>query len=139
MKAKDVKPFGKKEVLEVARLVLGKGNACDHCLGRQLAHVSTGFSNDERGAIVRKLLKAGAPKGKCAVCNGIFRKLGKYADDAAARLKKLEFFCLKKLIPGSFTGFSEPLLFYPSLSSASFLSGQEGKFKLLRLKRKNGE
>ncbi len=91
MKSKDAKPFGKKEVLEVARNVLRRGYVCDHCLGRQAAHVSTGMTNDERGRILRKLLKAAPSKAVCGVCGGIFGRLEKYADAAAGRLKKLEY------------------------------------------------
>ncbi len=91
MKAKDTKPFGKKEVLEVAERVLENENLCDHCLGRQLAQVSTGFTNEERGSILRRLLKAKPFSGKCPVCIGTFDQLGKYAADTAKRLKKLEF------------------------------------------------
>lgn len=91
MKAKDTKPFENKDVLDVTGRVLEKGQMCDHCLGRQLAQVSTGFTNKERGAILRKLLKSKASKAKCPVCKDIFKKLDKYADDAAKRLNKLEF------------------------------------------------
>ncbi len=91
MKAKDTRPFGKKEILSVGRTVLKDRHVCDHCLGRQLAQVSTGFTNEERGAILRKLLKSKSSNAVCEVCGGIFSKLARYADDAAKRLKKLEF------------------------------------------------
>ncbi len=91
MKARDVKAFEKPDVLKIARAVIRRGPTCDHCLGRQLAHVSTGFTNKERGKILRKLLKSEASKARCPVCNDIFKKLDKYADAAAKRLEKLEF------------------------------------------------
>jgi tRNA pseudouridine synthase 10 len=91
MKAKDAKPFGKSAVLSVAKGVLKGRQVCGHCLGRQLAQISTGFTNEERGRILRQLLKSKPSKGKCAICAGIFGQLEKYADEAAGRLKKLEF------------------------------------------------
>ncbi len=83
--------FGKPAVLRVARSVLKTGAVCDHCLGRQLAQVSTGMTNSERGRILRKALKAKKSRKKCAVCSDIFRRLEKYADNAAKRLLKIEF------------------------------------------------
>ncbi|UCD03428.1 MAG: tRNA pseudouridine(54/55) synthase Pus10 [Candidatus Aenigmatarchaeota archaeon] len=91
MKAKDMKAFSKKEILTTAKSVLAKGPVCDHCLGRQFAHVSTGMTNDERGRILRKQLHAKPAKGKCPVCGDIFRRLDEYADSAASRLRHLDF------------------------------------------------
>ena len=91
MKAKDVKAFSKKDILDIAKSTLKERKICDHCLGRQFAHVSTGFTNDERGRILRKNLKAEPSKGACRICGDIFRRLDKYADSAASRLKKLDF------------------------------------------------
>jgi len=91
MKAKDMEAFGKPAVLRVARSGLKKGPVCDHCLGRQLAQVSTGMTNSERGRILRKALKAKKSRKKCAVCSDIFKRLDKYADNVAKRLLKIEF------------------------------------------------
>jgi len=87
---KDRKEFSKPKVLRVARRVLKGRKMCNNCLGRQLAHVSTGMTNRERGVIVRELLKATEP-GKCSVCNGAFKKLDKLADKIVKQLKGLEF------------------------------------------------
>jgi tRNA pseudouridine synthase 10 len=92
-KQADEKPFSSKEVISTAKAVLARGPTCDHCLGRQAAKVSTGFTNDERGRILRIILKAPAfaAKGKCIVCEGIFSKLPKYAKDASGLLSKLQY------------------------------------------------
>ncbi|MBN1896801.1 MAG: tRNA pseudouridine(54/55) synthase Pus10 [Candidatus Aenigmarchaeota archaeon] len=82
--------FAKSEIIELATNILKRGNVCNHCLGRQFAHVSTGMTNKERGAAIRTHLKK-KENIKCEVCGDIFRKLDKYADAAAARMKKLEY------------------------------------------------
>jgi len=43
-------------VLEMASRVLGEGVICDHCMGRIFARLSTGLSNDVRGAAVKLVL-----------------------------------------------------------------------------------
>lgn len=90
MKAAQSAGFGKKDILSIARAVLSRGETCDHCLGRQFAQVSTGMTDEERGMIVRKLLKAGPCSGVCVVCGDIFKKLPAYAQMAAGRLEKIE-------------------------------------------------
>jgi tRNA pseudouridine synthase 10 len=49
------------------------------------------MTNRERGMILRNLLNEPVINSNCVVCNDIFHKLEKYADDAASRLKKLDF------------------------------------------------
>jgi tRNA pseudouridine synthase 10 len=83
--------FGGKDVLRVARDVVRRGPVCDHCLGRQLARVSTGMTNLERGMILRKLLGAGREPATCGVCSGIFARIDEYAKAAASRLSKIEY------------------------------------------------
>ncbi len=90
MKREAAKAFGKPAVLRVARRVLRHGAVCDNCLGRQLAQVSTGMTNRERGRTLRRLLDAGPEPKECEVCAGLFTRLGKYADAAAKRLAKIE-------------------------------------------------
>lgn len=89
----DEKPFSEKAVLATAKAVLARGPTCDHCLGRQAAKVSTGMTNDERGRILRRLLKSRAfpAKGECIVCEGIFDSLPRYAKDASGLLSKLQY------------------------------------------------
>ena len=43
-------------VLEMASHVLGEGMICDHCMGRLFARLSTGLSNDVRGAALKLVL-----------------------------------------------------------------------------------
>ena len=91
MEKNKVKPFQKPDVLKIAKNVLKCGPVCDHCLGRQLAQVSTGMTNKERGVLLRKILKKNAEKRKCVVCGDLFRKLDDYAQEAAQKLGKVEF------------------------------------------------
>ncbi|NIO22412.1 MAG: tRNA pseudouridine(54/55) synthase Pus10 [Candidatus Aenigmarchaeota archaeon] len=90
------------------------GFVCDHCLGRQFAKLLSGYSNDQRGEIVRRLLameyeakpfkldtsnfhgftfrrkmKTRKP-GICVVCKNLFEELPKFADQAAKILKKMD-------------------------------------------------
>ena len=94
---------------------------CNNCLGRQFAKLLTGFTNEERGKVLRnyaafaiehgsidptkvnlinfqefkfKEKKISLPKGKfsCEVCNDFFPKgIEKYVKKAASKVKKLEF------------------------------------------------
>jgi len=91
MKEKDTLAFEKRKVLTIAKGVLKFGPVCDNCLGRQLANVSTGLTNRERGGILRSILKVKQTKEKCVVCDDIFKRLDEYADNAAKRLRKIEF------------------------------------------------
>jgi tRNA pseudouridine synthase 10 len=85
-----VKEFEKPGVLRTAKRVLKQGPVCDHCLGRQLAQVSTGLTNEKRGRIIRKILKVKEPKS-CSICRGIFRGLDKYAQEAVKKLRPIRF------------------------------------------------
>jgi len=85
------KAFQDENILETAQAVMKRGPTCDHCLGRQLAHVSTGMTNDERGKLIRKMTGMKKVRGKCIVCGDIFDKLEDYADKASSRLGKIEF------------------------------------------------
>ncbi|NIO21461.1 MAG: tRNA pseudouridine(54/55) synthase Pus10 [Candidatus Aenigmarchaeota archaeon] len=103
-------------IRENAIKILGEGYVCDHCLGRQFAKLLSGYSNDERGRMIRGFLameyeikpfgidtsnlygfdfrKRETIKrkpGKCMVCRGLFDELPKLADQATKILKGLDF------------------------------------------------
>ena len=104
-------------ILDVARKIIKEGPICDHCLGRQFAKLSTGLSNDQRGAAVRLVLamQAGAEKDtelqeelaksaktpqdpvfkygeyKCWVCNNLFKHLDSWAEKAVHALSDYEY------------------------------------------------
>jgi tRNA pseudouridine synthase 10 len=71
---------------------------CDHCLGRVFAHVSTGFSNDERGAAARKAVNEMRVNYEmeplehvsCSVCEDIFLDLDRFAEAVALEVRKIE-------------------------------------------------
>lgn len=42
------------KIMDKVGLILKQGYICDHCLGRQFAQLLEGYSNDERGRILRK-------------------------------------------------------------------------------------
>ncbi len=91
-------------ILDIARKIIHEGPICDHCLGRQFAKLSTGLSNDRRGAAIKLVLamQAGADKdsdvpegpsgeGKCWVCNNLFLHLDSWAGKAVKALSDYEF------------------------------------------------
>ncbi len=93
-------------ILDISRKILKEGPICDHCLGRQFAKLSTGLSNDRRGAAIKLVLamQAGADRdgelleelkqnseGKCWVCNNLFRDLDSWADKAVLSLSDYEY------------------------------------------------
>ena len=91
MKGEPAPAFKKPAVLRTARAVLKSGKVCDNCLGRQLAQVSTGMTNRERGRILRRMLGAGREPARCGICAGIFKRIDEYADAAAKRLSKIDY------------------------------------------------
>jgi tRNA pseudouridine synthase 10 len=65
---------------------------CDNCLGRQFGQISTGMTNNERGKIIRRLLKMKPQKKPCQVCKGIFQTgLRKWSERAMKRIKGIEY------------------------------------------------
>ncbi|VVB95889.1 tRNA pseudouridine synthase Pus10 [uncultured archaeon] len=93
-------------ILDTARKIILEGPICDHCLGRQFAKLSTGLSNDQRGAAIKLVLamEAGAEKdtwlpeeliksreNKCWVCNNLFLHLDTWAGKAVQALSDYEY------------------------------------------------
>jgi len=84
----------KAEIIEAARKIINEGPICDNCLGRQFAKISSGLSNEKRGAILREvLIEKGAElkEGKCWVCNSLFDNLDVWVLKALETLKGIEF------------------------------------------------
>ena len=80
--------------IEIARKVIKEGPVCDHCLGRQLAKISSGLSNEQRGKILKEVLRERGEElkeGKCWVCNGLFEHLEYWVSKALERLGDYEF------------------------------------------------
>lgn len=93
-------------ILDTARKIIHEGPVCDHCLGRQFAKLSTGLSNDQRGAAIKLVLamQSGAEKdtglseelaksseNKCWVCNNLFLHLDTWAGKAVQALSDYEY------------------------------------------------
>ncbi len=106
-------------VLEKARKIL-EIPVCDNCLGRQFAKLLSGYTNRERGMLLRTIaamsidreklehadnkidmsnfsgyrfnsLEPGSiPAAKCSVCSGLFSIIGKFADNTAKKTKNYE-------------------------------------------------
>ena len=88
------------EVLAAARAVdwanLGERSLCDACLGRLFGKLGHGHTNEERGAAVRDVARAGT--GPCWLCEGLSSRY-----DALARLvaKKLGLWDYGTFVIGS--------------------------------------
>ncbi|HMB45453.1 MAG TPA: tRNA pseudouridine(54/55) synthase Pus10 [Candidatus Methanoperedens sp.] len=94
-------------ILDTARKIMHEGPICDHCLGRQFAKLSTGLSNDMRGASLKLVLAmhAGAEKDeelkkklarnsgemKCWVCNDLFRNIDSWVTKSVQALSDYEY------------------------------------------------
>ncbi|HEY9205665.1 MAG TPA: tRNA pseudouridine(54/55) synthase Pus10 [Candidatus Methanoperedens sp.] len=93
-------------ILDTARKIMHEGPICDHCLGRQFAKLSTGLSNDRRGAAIKLVLamQADADKDtglleelgktrekKCWVCNNLFLYLDSWAGKSVQALSDYEY------------------------------------------------
>ncbi|UCC91318.1 MAG: tRNA pseudouridine(54/55) synthase Pus10 [Candidatus Aenigmatarchaeota archaeon] len=92
---------------ETAIKILNSGYVCDSCLGRQFAKLLRGYSNQERGKIIRdflameceaKKIKAdpanfekGKKREKCMVCENLFDNLSKISDKILKTLKPMDF------------------------------------------------
>lgn len=105
-------------LLEKALKILEKP-VCDHCLGRQFGQLLSGYSNDERGKIIRTLvamyidhekaktdlemsnfagysfhnleIKEKAKPKVCSVCSNLFQKLPSWLKKIESKAKKYEF------------------------------------------------
>jgi len=94
-------------ILETARKIIHEGSICDHCLGRQFAKLSTGLSNDQRGAAIKLVLamQGDAEKDtilqdtfsknqverKCWVCNDLFKNTELWVEKAILALRDYEY------------------------------------------------
>src|SRR3989344_3118458 len=101
-------------LLEKAVMILQKP-VCDHCLGRQFAQLLHGYSNDQRGRILRTIVAMSIDKEKgeydvdisnfhdykfhnleekpkkrqkCPVCNDLFDNLDKWIEKIAKASRK---------------------------------------------------
>ncbi len=103
------------DILKKAQKILSQP-VCDHCLGRQFAQLLHGYSNEERGKIIRTAVamsidkeEASLPdmsnfagfnfhnldakvtkKKKCSLCNNFFESLDTWVD-RIAKAKKIQF------------------------------------------------
>jgi len=105
-----------KRSISLCKKILESHELCDNCLGRQMAQLSTGMTNAERGRIIRdaigesgsnskksqkskgtlmaaKLSSAGtdAPPKSCDVCGGFFSNIQRWVDEAVDKLGPYEY------------------------------------------------
>jgi tRNA pseudouridine synthase 10 len=73
------------------RAGFASGPLCDHCLGRLVAEVGSGMTNDERGRIVRSVLGVAPPAEPCGLCGGLFDRIEEWVARATAALEGWQF------------------------------------------------
>jgi len=77
--------------LELARRIVGAGAICDECLGRAFARVGRGWTNAERGRVIRSRIPEPSRAGVCWVCGGLFAAAEAWADRAIRHVEGVEF------------------------------------------------
>lgn len=77
-KATDIGSYVKRESL------------CDPCLGRLFGQVGSGFTNSERGSIVREGLGL-QTEGICSLCGGLMAEIPKFARLVESSLSEFEY------------------------------------------------
>ncbi len=81
------------DILEQAKSVASK-HVCDRCLGRMFGKVSTGMTNDVRGAKIRKALEEqgfeSEVESPCPLCDDIFDMMDRFADVVADAVNEVE-------------------------------------------------
>ena len=70
---------------------LDADSLCNHCLGRLMAEVDTGLSNEARGAAIRAAIGSPPPAPPCSLCGGLFETIDAWADRAQPLLGGWEF------------------------------------------------
>jgi tRNA pseudouridine synthase 10 len=127
------------KIIEIATDVLRENFLCDHCLGRIFANLLTGYSNEERGKIIRNFLaflidsgekieinpanfygikfrnaKIEAQKPtKCFICENFFdEKIDEVVKRVLEKLKKVEFdsFLVGSRVPDDMFAAEEKIL-----------------------------
>lgn len=82
-----------EELLAKAAEVVKEG-VCDRCLGRMFGKVSTGMTNDIRGAFIREALKETGREGEvqspCPMCDDVFEMMDRFADAVAESVNSVE-------------------------------------------------
>ncbi len=85
------------DINEQAKVILGYGETCDHCLGRFFGKRSHGLSNDERGRGLKIALALAENQpyqpfaGTCWVCGNFFDNVSFWAERVVEATKDLEF------------------------------------------------
>ena len=94
-------------IRDIAVNILNSGYVCDSCLGRQFAKLLRGYSNHEKGKIIRDFLameheakkikvdpanfEKRKRQEKCVVCENLFKNLSEFSEEMLKKLKKMEF------------------------------------------------
>ena len=85
---------GNREIVEEARRILRAGSICDECLGRAFGRLGSGLTNAERGRALRIVLEMEGERKEgegCWVCDGLFERVGEWADRASSLASGIEF------------------------------------------------
>ncbi|MBU5689216.1 MAG: tRNA pseudouridine(54/55) synthase Pus10 [Candidatus Aenigmarchaeota archaeon] len=105
-----------RSLMQFLQEILSEHYLCDHCLGRQTASLLSGYSNKQRGFVIRtfiaflvdsgeelkikktnfyginfRFVKLKPEKEECYLCNGLFEKLEEKAKKIIDKIKDYEF------------------------------------------------
>ena len=105
-----------ERLIDFIKQIMSEHYLCDHCLGRQIASLLTGFTNQQRGFAIRlflaslidsgekidlnpanfyginfRFVKLHPEKQECYLCKGLFNKLEDKAKRILRKLKDYEF------------------------------------------------
>lgn len=90
--ASDPAPLLEAPKVSAAARMLAEGPRCDPCLGVSFGKVGTGFTNQERGRILREHLgRAATPSAECPSCEGAFGEADHLAALVVQALQGVEY------------------------------------------------
>ena len=92
-----------KNILKIAKKVLSKYKICNNCLGRIYAKIENGLTNEEKGKLLRKILRENdkIKLDDCWLCKGLIGEIQHFVD---LILKSLEDYDFKTFLVGIRTG-----------------------------------
>jgi tRNA pseudouridine synthase 10 len=80
-----------KKIISIAENVQNKYILCDNCLGRLFAQIEHGFTNEQRGKIIRKNIKKNVNLKNCWLCDGLIKEIKNFSNIIIEKLNDYEF------------------------------------------------
>jgi len=82
-----------KKVINIAKKAITKYDLCENCLGRIFAKIGHGYTNKERGVILKKQLKTkkNVYVKNCWLCNGLLKEINHFSNIIKKSLRDYDF------------------------------------------------